>query len=84
VQTSSDLRIGSLVRWFGSDNFQNNEDIDDVGIVTEIHQESYDPSGISIYWSVTDKINFFNDSEIDECFYENRLELVSHANSSRS
>ena len=81
MQTHTDLRIGSLVRWFGTDGTTNNEDVNDVGIVTEIHQESYDPSGISIYWSVTDKINFFNDSEIEECFYENRLELVSHANS---
>jgi hypothetical protein len=79
VQTYSDLRIGSLVRWFGCDT--NEEDVNDVGIVTEIHQELYDPAGISIYWSVTDKINFFNDSEIEESFYENRLELVSHANS---
>ena len=84
MQTYSDLRIGSLVRWFGGSDSQNQEDVNDVGIVTEIHQESYDPSGISIYWSVTDKINFFNDSEIDDCFYENRLELVSHANSRRS
>ncbi len=82
MQTFSDLRIGSLVRWFGSDNLLNTEDVNDVGVVTKIHQESYNPSGISIYWSVTDKINFFNDSEIDDCFYENRLELVSHANSS--
>ena len=83
MQTFSDLRIGSLVRWFGSDNLQNTEDVNDVGFVTEIHQESYDDDGgASIYWSVTEKINFFNDSEIDDCFYENRLELVSHANSS--
>ncbi len=81
MQTHTDLRIGSLVRWFGTDGTTNNEDVNDVGIVTEIHQEYYEPSGISIYWSVTDKINFFNDSEIEECFYENRLELVSHANS---
>jgi len=81
VQTTDDLRLGSLVRWFGTDGTTNNEDVNDVGIVTEIHQEYYEPSGISIYWSVTDKINFFNDSEIEECFYENRLELVSHANS---
>ena len=84
MQTVDDLRIGSLVRWFGTHGTTNNEDVNDVGIVTEIHQESYDPSGISIYWSVTDKINFFNDSEIEESFYENRLELVSHANSRRS
>ena len=81
MQTTDDLRLGSLVRWFGTDGTTNKEDVNDVGIVTEIHQESYDPSGISIYWSVTDKINFFNDSEIEESFYENRLELVSHANS---
>ena len=81
MQTTDDLRLGSLVRWFGTDGTTNNEDVNDVGIVTEIHQEYYEPSGISIYWSVTDKINFFNDSEIEECFYENRLELVSHANS---
>ena len=81
MQTTDDLRLGSLVRWFGTDGTSNNEDVNDVGIVTEIHQESYDPGGISIYWSVTDKINFFNDSEIEESFYENRLELVSHANS---
>ena len=84
MQTTDDLRLGSLVRWYGTDGTTNNEDVNDVGIVTEIHQESYDPSGISIYWSVTDKINFFNDSEIEESFYENRLELVSHANSRRS
>ena len=81
MQTIADLRIGSLVRWFGANVADDKEDVDDVGIVTEVHRDDYDGDGISIYWSVTDKINFFNVSEINDCFCENQLEVVSNANS---
>ena len=82
MQTTDDLRLGSLVRWFGTEGTSNTEDVDDVGIVTEIHPASTDhDAGYNIYWSVTEKVNFFHVSEINDCFYENRIKVISSANS---
>ena len=82
MQTTDDLRLGSLVRWFGTEGTSNTEDVDDVGIVTEIHPASTThDAGYNIYWSVTEKVNFFRVSDIDDCFYENRIKVISSANS---
>ena len=67
-----DLKVGSLVRWWG--NFEqsgNEQDVDDIGLVTR--EVDY---GITIWWAVTRTENTFDWSEIEESVWQDQLEII--------
>ena len=68
-----DLKVGSLVRWWG--NFEesgNEQDIDDIGLV--VREVDY---GITIWWSVTRVENTFDWSDIEETVRLDQLNIIS-------
>jgi hypothetical protein len=68
-----DLKVGSLVRWWG--NFEesgNEQDIDDIGLV--VREVDY---GITIWWSVTRVENTFDWSDIEETVRLDQLDIIS-------
>jgi len=74
VQTQADLRIGSLVVWHGGSYPGNDEDIDDLGIVTGIDRTWNDV--IKIFWSVTNKTDHFSAEEVDENLHQHNMEII--------
>ena len=68
----SELKVGSLVRWWGRFEHSGNEqDIDDIGLV--VREVDY---GIAIWWSVTRTENVFDWSEIEESVWQDQLEII--------
>ena len=49
---SDDLKIGTLVRWWGAAVTDNDQDVDDVGIVTREEK-----NGVTIWWSVCNNVH---------------------------
>ena len=68
---SDDLKIGTLVRWWGADVTDNDQDVDDVGIVTREEK-----NGVTIWWAVVEHHNFFEWSEIEESMWNDQLEII--------
>ena len=66
-----DLKIGSLVRWWGADVTDNDQDIDDIGIVTRLEKR-----GVNIWWSVCNRDNFFEWFEVEESMWQDQLEII--------
>ena len=67
-----DLKVGSLVRWWGNFEHSGNEqDIDDIGLV--IREVDY---GVDIWWSVTRTENTFEWGEIEESVWQRQLEII--------
>jgi hypothetical protein len=67
-----ELKVGSLVRWWGNiEQSGNDQDIDDIGLVTR--EDNY---GIAIWWSVTRTENIFDWSEIEESVWQDQLEII--------
>ena len=67
-----DLKVGSLVRWWGDENSGNSQDVDDIGLVIE-----EDDWGVDIWWSVSANNNTFEWGELEECLYQQKLEIIS-------
>ena len=69
----TEMKVGSLVRWWGNFEHSGNEqDIDDIGIV--VREDDY---GVDIWWSVTKVENTFDWDELEESFYQDQLEIIS-------
>ena len=66
-----ELKVGSLVRWWGADVTDNDQDVDDIGIVTE--KES---RGVRIWGSVCERYNFFEWTDIEESMWQDQLVIV--------
>jgi hypothetical protein len=67
-----ELKVGSLVRWWGNiEQSGNDQDIDDIGLV--VREDNY---GIAIWWSVTRTENIFDWSEIEESVWQDQLEII--------
>jgi hypothetical protein len=67
-----DLKVGSLVRWWGDENSGNSQDVDDIGLVIE-----EDDWGVDIWWSVSANNNTFEWGEIEESYFQGKLEIIS-------
>ena len=67
-----DLKVGSLVRWWGDENSGNSQDVDDIGLVTR--EENW---GVDIWWSVSANNNAFDWEEIEESLFQEKLEIIS-------
>ena len=67
-----DLKVGSLVRWWGDENSGNAQDVDDIGLVT-----GEDDWGVDIWWSVSANNNTFEWEEIEESYFQGKLEIIS-------
>ena len=67
-----DLKVGSLVRWWGDENSGNAQDVDDIGLVT-----GEDDWGVDIWWSVSANNNTFEWEEIEESLFQEKLEIIS-------
>ena len=67
-----DLKVGSLVRWWGDENSGNSQDVDDIGLVTR--EENW---GVDIWWSVSANNNAFDWEEIEESYFQGKLEIIS-------
>ena len=67
-----DLKVGSLVRWWGDETSGNTQDVDDIGLVTR--EENW---GVDIWWSVSANNNVFEWEEIEESLYQQKLEIIS-------
>jgi hypothetical protein len=67
-----DLKVGSLVRWWGDETSGNSQDVDDIGLVTK--EEDW---GVDIWWSVTKLENAFEWPEIEESLFQQKLEIIS-------
>jgi hypothetical protein len=67
-----DLKVGSLVRWWGDETSGNSQDVDDIGLVTK-----EDDWGVDIWWSVSANNNVFEWEEIEESLYQQKLEIIS-------
>ena len=67
-----DLKVGSLVRWWGDETSGNSQDVDDIGLVT-----SEEDWGVDIWWSVSANNNVFEWEEIEESLYQQKLEIIS-------
>jgi len=67
-----DLKVGSLVRWWGDETSGNSQDVDDIGLVTR-----EDDWGVDIWWSVSANNNVFEWEEIEESLYQQKLEIIS-------
>ena len=67
-----DLKVGSLVRWWGDENSGNAQDVDDIGLVT-----FEDNFGVDIWWSVSANNNVFEWEEIEESMFQQKLEIIS-------
>ena len=67
-----DLKVGSLVRWWGDETSGNAQDIDDIGLVTR--EEDW---GVDIWWSVSANNNAFDWEEIEESLFQEKLEIIS-------
>ena len=66
------LKVGSLVRWWGDENSGNAQDVDDIGLVTK-----EDDWGVDIWWAVTATDNTFEWGELEDCLYQQKLEIIS-------
>ena len=69
-----DLKVGSLVRWWGDETSGNAQDIDDIGLVTR--EENW---GVDIWWSVSANNNAFDWEEIEESLFQEKLEIICRA-----
>ena len=67
-----DLKVGSLVRWWGDETSGNTQDVDDIGLVTR--EENW---GVDIWWSVSANNNAFDWEEIEESLFQEKLEIIS-------
>jgi hypothetical protein len=67
-----DLKVGSLVRWWGDETSGNSQDIDDIGLVTR--EEDW---GVDIWWSVSANNNAFDWEEIEKSLFQEKLEIIS-------
>ena len=67
-----DLKVGSLVRWWGDENSGNAQDVDDIGLVTKEGDW-----GVDIWWSVSANYNAFDWPEIEESLFQEKLEIIS-------
>lgn len=67
-----DLKVGSLVRWWGDETSGNSQDVDDIGLVT-----SEEDWGVDIWWSVSANNNVFEWEEIEESLFQEKLEIIS-------
>ena len=66
-----DLKVGSLVRWWGDETSGNSQDVDDIGLVT-----SEEDWGVDIWWSVSANNNAFDWEEIEESLFQEKLEII--------
>lgn len=67
-----DLKVGSLVRWWGDETSGNSQDVDDIGLVT-----SEEDWGVDIWWSVSANNNAFDWEEIEKSLFQEKLEIIS-------
>ena len=67
-----DLKVGSLVRWWGDETSGNSQDVDDIGLVTR-----EDDWGVDIWWAVSANNNTFEWEEIEESLFQEKLEIIS-------
>ena len=65
------LKIGSLVRGWGADETDNDQDVDDIGIVTAKKDD-----GVNIWWSVCERNNFFMWLDIEDSMWQDQLEII--------
>ena len=65
------LKIGSLVRWWGSAVTDNDQDVDDIGIVTAKKDD-----GVNIWWSVCERDNFFMWLDIEESMWQDQFVII--------
>jgi len=65
------LKIGSLVRWWGADVTDNDQDVDDIGIVTAKKDD-----GVNIWWSVCERNNFFMWLDIEESMWQDQFVII--------
>ena len=76
MQTQAELKVGSLVVWHGGSYPGNDEDVDDVGIVTSVEREWHNDV-IVIFWSVINKTNHFSTAEVEENLYQHNMEIIN-------
>ena len=76
MQTQAELKVGSLVVWHGGSYPGNDEDVDDVGIVTSVEREWHN-NVIVIFWSVINKTNHFSTEEVEENLYQHNMEIIN-------
>ena len=67
-----DLKVGSLVRWWGDETSGNSQVVDDIGLVTK-----EDDWGVDIWWAVSATDNTFEWGELEDCLYQQKLEIIS-------
>jgi len=82
MQTHTDLRIGSLVRWHGGRNEEGEpyapEDIDELGIVVQRPAQNFS-GNYHISWATTKTVSHHTPDMIEESLYQGQMEIISHA-----
>ena len=77
MQTHTDFRIGTLVRWHGVDNTSVDEDdVDDLGIVVKMPGADFH-GNYHIAWSITNTLSHHSPEMIEESLYQGQMEIVS-------
>ena len=75
VQTHTDIRIGMLVRWHGSNQSAGPEDIDELGIVIQMPGANWH-GNYHIAWSTSNVVSHHSPEMIEESLYQGQMELV--------
>ena len=81
MQTHADLRIGSLVRWHGGGDPDEDWDIDELGIVVQRPGQNFS-GNYHISWATTKTVSHHSPDMIEESLYQGQMEVVSGTTSS--
>ena len=73
MQTHTDFRIGTLVRWYGDDT--QGADIDELGIVTKLPGENW-RGHYEIAWAITKDTTHHSPEMIEESLYQGQMEIM--------
>ena len=73
MQTQADFRLGTLVRWHGGGDPDAPEDIDELGIVIQLPEDS---AYYYIAWSVTNTTSHHSPDMVEESLYQRQMEIV--------
>jgi hypothetical protein len=73
MQTQLDLRIGSLVRWNGGTDPCAPEDIDELGIVIKMPEDS---AYYYIAWNITNTVSHHSPDMVEESLYQRQMEII--------
>ncbi len=81
MQTHADLRIGSLVRWYGGGDPDGPNDIDELGIVVQRPGQNFS-GNYHISWAPSKTVSHHSPEMIEESLYQHQMEIVSGTTSS--